>query len=145
MYVSLDIEILNRDILLNTQVCKCHDFKIEFQFQFYKLFQNGKHFMNSKDFLLQTTDYGPQESKQPSLHGRKFTPTPKFLGKAEAYFVCHIGPDFRIFLIYVFHDTGKLKLKCDFKNVFDHTVNHIQYIHSSSLMGVRLVFALRKL
>ena len=27
-----------------------------------------------------------------SLHGRKFNPNPKFLGTAEAYFVCHIGP-----------------------------------------------------
>ena len=32
----------------------------------------------------------------------KFTPTPKFLGTAEAYFVCHIGPNFQISLIYVF-------------------------------------------
>ena len=33
------------------------------------------------------TDYGRPERKKPSLHGRKFTPTPKFLGMAEAYFV----------------------------------------------------------
>ena len=37
-----------------------------------------------------------------ALHGRKFTPTPKFLGTAEACFVCHIGPNFQISLIYAF-------------------------------------------
>ena len=44
-------------------------------------------------------NYGPGR-KWPSLHGRKFTPTPKFLDKAKAYFVWHIGPIFQIFLIY---------------------------------------------
>ena len=38
----------------------------------------------------------------PSLNLRKSTPTPKFLGMAEAYFVCHIGPSFEISLIYAF-------------------------------------------
>ena len=37
-----------------------------------------------------------------SLQGRKSAPTPKFLGKAKAYFVCHIGPDFQISLVYAF-------------------------------------------
>ena len=37
-----------------------------------------------------------------ALHGRKFNPNPKFLGTAEAYFVCHIGPKFQISLIYAF-------------------------------------------
>ena len=48
------------------------------------------------------TDYGRPERKQPSLHGRKFNPNPKFLGTAEAYFVCHINPIFQISLIYAF-------------------------------------------
>ena len=52
--------------------------------------------------IVQITDYGRPERKQPSLHGRKFTPTPNFLGTAEAYFVCHIGPIFQISLIYAF-------------------------------------------
>ena len=47
-------------------------------------------------------NYGHLKRKQPSLHGRKFTPTPKFLGTAKAYFVCHIGPIFQISLIYAF-------------------------------------------
>ena len=38
----------------------------------------------------------------PSLHGKKSFPTPKFLGMAEACFVCHIGPNFQISLIYAF-------------------------------------------
>ena len=37
-----------------------------------------------------------------ALHGQKFIPTPKVLGKAEAYFVCHIGQTFQISLIYAF-------------------------------------------
>ena len=44
-----------------------------------------------------STDYGRPERKQPSMHGRKFNPSPKFLGMAAAYFVCHIGPIFQIF------------------------------------------------
>ena len=45
---------------------------------------------------------GRPVEKSPSLHGRKSTPTPKFLGTAKAYFVCHIGPNFQISLIYAF-------------------------------------------
>jgi hypothetical protein len=37
-----------------------------------------------------------------ALHGRKFNPNPNFLGTAEAYFVCHVGPIFQISLIYAF-------------------------------------------
>ena len=48
------------------------------------------------------TDYGRPERKQPSLHGRKFTPTPKFLDAAKAYFDCHIGPNFQVSLIHAF-------------------------------------------
>ena len=47
------------------------------------------------------TDYGRPVRKLPSLHGRKSNPNPKFLGTAEAYFVCCIGPNFQISLIYV--------------------------------------------
>ena len=50
--------------------------------------------------LVGNTDFGHPERKQPSLHGRKFNPNPNFLGAAEAYFVCHIGPIFQISLIY---------------------------------------------
>ena len=50
----------------------------------------------------QTTDYGRPVWKSPSLHGQKYTPTPKFLCTAEAFFVCHIGPIFQISLIYAF-------------------------------------------
>ena len=48
------------------------------------------------------TDYGRPVRKSSSLHGRKSTPNPKFLGAAEAYFVCHVSPKFQISLIYVF-------------------------------------------
>ena len=44
------------------------------------------------------TDYGHPEAKYHSLHSRKFNPNPKCLGTAEAYFVCHIGPNFQISL-----------------------------------------------
>ena len=52
--------------------------------------------------MNKTTDYGHPEGKYPSLHGRKFNPNPKFLGRAKAYFVCHIGPILQISLIYAF-------------------------------------------
>ena len=51
---------------------------------------------------FQNTDYGRPVRKSPSLHGWKSTPTPKFLGSGEAYFVCHIGPNFHISLIHAF-------------------------------------------
>jgi hypothetical protein len=53
--------------------------------------------------MLQDTDYGRPVTKLPSLHGQKSTPTLKFLGTAEAYFVCHLGPNFQISLIYAFN------------------------------------------
>ena len=40
--------------------------------------------------------------KEPSLHCRNLIPNFKFLGTAEAYFVCHIGPSFQISLIFAF-------------------------------------------
>ena len=47
-------------------------------------------------------DYGRPVRKWPSLHDQKSNPNPKFLGTAEAHFVCHIGPNFQISLIYAF-------------------------------------------
>ena len=46
------------------------------------------------------TDYGRPVKKSLSLHGQF---NPKFLGTAEAYFVCHIGPKFQLSLIYAFN------------------------------------------
>ena len=48
--------------------------------------------------LGNVTDYGRPVRKSPSLHGRKSTH--KFLGTAEAHFVCNIGPNFQISLIH---------------------------------------------
>ena len=50
--------------------------------------------------LSRTTD----AQRGNSLHytAEKFTPTPKFLGMAAAYFVCHIGPFFQISWICAF-------------------------------------------
>jgi hypothetical protein len=47
-----------------------------------------------------STDYGRLVRKSPSLPGRKSNPNPEFIGTAEAYFVCHIGPKFQVSLIY---------------------------------------------
>ena len=52
--------------------------------------------------ILHCMDYGHQLRKLPSLHGQTSTPNPKFLGTAEAYLVCHIGPNFQISLINAF-------------------------------------------
>ena len=49
----------------------------------------------------QITDYERPERKYIAFaHGQKVTLTPKFLGTAVAYFVCHNGPIFQISLIY---------------------------------------------
>ena len=52
-------------------------------------------------YVPQTTD----AQRGNSLHctAEKLTPTQEFLGTAEACFVCHIGPFFRISLIYAFN------------------------------------------
>ena len=55
-----------------------------------------------RHLIVKLTNYGHPERKLPSLHGRKFNTNPKFLGTAEAYLVCHIGPIFQISLIYAF-------------------------------------------
>ena len=47
---------------------------------------------NYRNPSVSITDYGHPVRKSSSLHGRKSTLTPKFLGTAEAYFACHIGP-----------------------------------------------------
>ena len=60
------------------------------------------HTFRQWTYMVVSTDYGRPERKKPSLHGQKFTPTPKFLGTAKAYFVCHFGPIFQISLIYAF-------------------------------------------
>ena len=52
--------------------------------------------------MILSKDYGRPVRKSLSPHGRKSTSNPKFLGKAEAYFVCLIGPNFQIPLIYAF-------------------------------------------
>ena len=47
-------------------------------------------------------DYRRPVRKSLPLHGRKIHSHSQFFGTAEAYFVCHIGPNFQIFLIYAF-------------------------------------------
>ena len=78
---------------------KQHTLRPKFSFQYYQSAQNQP---KSHILFHKNTDYGRPERKLPSLHGRKFTPTPKFLGMAAAYFVYHIGPFFQISLIYAF-------------------------------------------
>ena len=46
------------------------------------------------------TDCRRPVRKSPLMHGQKSTPTPKFIGMAEACFVCNIGQNFQISLIY---------------------------------------------
>ena len=52
--------------------------------------------------MVFSTDYEHPMRKSPSLHSRKSNPNPKFIGTAEANFVCHIGPKFQISLNYAF-------------------------------------------
>jgi hypothetical protein len=53
-------------------------------------------------FMIGPTDYGCPVRKWPSLQSQKSNPNPKFIGMAEAYFVCHIGIEFQISFIYAF-------------------------------------------
>ena len=74
--------------------------------------------------LVWATDYGRAERKQPSLHGRKFNPNPKFLAMAAAYFVCHIGPIFQISQIYTFIGcpqsvSKQLNVRLKMKKIFE--------------------------
>ena len=74
--------------------------------QFHKVFSKDSVFSNIFWDIFReikgSTDYRRQVRKSPSLHGQKSTPNLKFLGTAEAYFVCDIGPNFQISLIYFF-------------------------------------------
>ena len=66
-------------------------------------FEEESNFFNSWIGALgASTDYGHPVRKSLSLHGRKSNPNPKFIGTAEAYFACHIGPKFQISLIFAF-------------------------------------------
>ena len=52
-------------------------------------FEEESNFFNSWIGALgASTDYGHPVRKSLSLHGRKSNPNPKFIGTAEAYFVC---------------------------------------------------------
>ena len=71
-----------------------------------KLAPQGKFFVQNKRKLNQmlfSTDYGRPERKEPSLHGRKFTPTPKFLGTAEGKFCLPHRPKFSDFFDFFLH------------------------------------------
>jgi hypothetical protein len=60
--------------------------------------------VNSPDQAKQyatSTDYGCLLRKSPSLYGQKSTHNPKFLGMAEAYFVCHVDPNFQISDVFI--------------------------------------------
>ena len=64
--------------------------------------QDEENSTDSGQNMSQITNDGRPERKSPSLNGQKSTLTPKFLGKAKAYFVFHIGLNFQISLIYAF-------------------------------------------
>ena len=69
---------------------------------FENIVEFSKKLVTRELFFIQSTDYGHPVRLSASLHGWKSNPNPKFLGIAEAYFVCHIGPKFQISLIYAF-------------------------------------------
>ena len=69
--------------------------------------------------------------KSPSLHvhGRKSNPNPKFIGTAEAYFVCHIGPKFQNSFVNA-RDISPIRGAStsnvlDHPNVLDHLNDHL--------------------
>ena len=62
----------------------------------YKAFYEAFGYVNC---MATHMNYKRMVRKLSSLHGRKSTPTPKFFGTTEAYFVYHIGLYFQISLI----------------------------------------------
>ena len=89
--------------------------------------------------MVLITDYGHPVRKSPSLHGRKSNPNPKFLGTAEAYFVCHIGPKFQISLIYAFigcpQSVIELKFQIDalLQTLEELFLKHYQHNHTCGI------------
>ena len=85
----------------------------------------SKDLMKNSATVL-TTDYGHLMRKSPSLHSRKSTPNPKFLGTAEAYFVCHVGPNFQIFFDICLHWVSVVRGLLH--ETFSQFVNHCKYV-----------------
>ena len=67
-------------------------------------------------YCSKSTDYGRPERKKPSLHGRKFTPTPKFLGTgkswSEALIFASTNPQYddKLFIV---HENCKLRIPAE--------------------------------
>ena len=103
--VSLTMTLFSEKMLISTRCI--HGFmsnliKKSWTDSSVRLYSAVKFMLTLDTYNVKLTDYGRLVKKSPSLNGRKSTPTPKFLGTAEAYFVCHIGPNFQISLIYAF-------------------------------------------
>jgi hypothetical protein len=73
-------------------ICSCTKAEMVVEFKV----KNQKSYIIPTFLFCQSINYERPVRELPSLHGRKFTPIPKFLGTEEAYFVCHIGPNFQI-------------------------------------------------
>ena len=105
LFWEIDMEGMTRFILgiLHFRLCKYTGFQVASAGYKIKIYLNIAPACQKMEIIkLECTDYGCPVRKLPSLHGRKSTPTPKFLGTAKAYFVCHISPNFQISLIYAF-------------------------------------------
>ena len=63
-------------------------------------------FLQSDDYFQSVYYHGLQTPSEEIaftvMYGQKSNPNPKVSGTAEAYFVCHIGHNFQISLIYAF-------------------------------------------
>ena len=70
-------------------------------------------------WMISFTDYDRPVRKLPSLHSQKSNPNPKLLGTAEAYFVCRIGPNFHISLIYAFTGCPQSVISSILTNITD--------------------------
>ena len=63
-----------------------------------EIFSEGS-FLFQNYTRLHITDYKHLVRKSPELHSRKSTSTLKVLVTAKAYLVCHISPNFQMYLI----------------------------------------------
>ena len=93
------------------------------------------------------TDCGRLVRKSPSLNGRKSTHTPKFLGMAKQYFVCHICPNFQIFFYLCLHWESIVRVPSAIETSIINCLLHILTSKSISkrLMDSFLTFYVDKL
>ena len=97
------LQIKTKKILVNLLTIKKNKLSIiRFANNWQVFFCRVANFSPPCEPIKVNTDYRRPVRKSSSMHGRKSNSNPKFIGMAEAYFVCQIGPKFQVSWIYTF-------------------------------------------